>query len=149
VVDTESGATCSPSEEPINWNQVGLPAAYFHQDPPGAPVVLNPSDGWRVMASLSVPAGTYVVTAKTTVDVVNFVPRSRIDCAVLADTTTIDVAAVTVPADSQAVEALSTGAELSSAASIVFRCRADPTKGMASLYSSSLTAIKVGSLQAQ
>lgn len=62
VVDAEGGAECRPSEEPLEWNQVGPrgPSDAFARYHDGSQAITTFNDP---QLELDVPAGAYAVTA--------------------------------------------------------------------------------------
>ena len=162
VIDSPR-ASCKRGETALAWNQQGPPGV------PGAPGAQGqqgergPSDGYAteidpvvlpvspVIASVatlgSIPAGSYMVTAKTVVDITSDTAISRVDCWLDEEGHTgtaggYDSSTVSVSGDHQDVLVMSTGITLASPGGFVVKCTA--SRGYATLYRTTITAVQVG-----
>jgi hypothetical protein len=92
VIDSEKGQTCSVNESALNWNQTGPPGprgpsdAYLASDD-GKDIGLAPT----TLVTLTLPAGSYVVEAKTGVYSIGGDEKDDIvDCLLMAGPNVID-----------------------------------------------------------
>jgi hypothetical protein len=112
-------------------------------------IVLPAGPGVTTMANRQLPAGSYVIIAKTVVDVTNSTSISRVTCFLddqqfQGQFRGFDDSTVSVIADTQQVLTLNSAIVLSEAGGIEMKCNA--ARGNATLYSTKMTAIKIGAL---
>jgi hypothetical protein len=89
VIDTQAGAKCSSTENPLTWNQTGPagprgPSDAFLASDGGKPIGLSPT----TLASLTLPAGNYTLIAKT--GVYDLSSADIVDCFLKAAGSTLD-----------------------------------------------------------
>jgi hypothetical protein len=82
VIDPSAGQTCLSSESPLAWNQRGPSDAYIASNG-GPPITFD-----TTIVSLTLPAGSYTLLAKT--GVYNSGSADLVDCALKSGTTTLD-----------------------------------------------------------
>ena len=167
VIDSPR-VSCKRGETALSWSQQGPAGTPGTPGAPGAPGQQGergPSDGYATgidpvvlpvspaitsVATLgSIPAGSYMVTAKTVVDITSDTAISRVDCWLDEEGHTgtaggYDSSTVSVSGDHQDVLVLSTGIALASPGGFVVKCTA--SRGYATLYRTTITAVQVGTL---
>jgi hypothetical protein len=134
----------------------GHPATYFLHPgfvvttPVGQGVVLPGDGSLHVATQLALPPGKYIVTGKTGVDVTNSTPVSRVACWLddsgnSSSAAGFDNTTISVSADRQGALLTTGAAEIQSqGGGIMMKCAA--TRGDATLYTSTITAIGVSTL---
>jgi hypothetical protein len=126
-------------------------AFFFHTAGPTGTVLPPVGDvpTMTVVGNLQLPAGKYIVTAKTVADVTALTTISRVACFLdyqtnRATESGVDDATTSLHGDTQGVLTMTAGITLASGGGVDTKCFA--RRGEATLYKTSMTAIKVESL---